>query len=90
MDELDPRKVVQVPLLASDQESGRDHSGRLADLLADPVNVAAPVLAVGVEAKLEEPRLDRGQQPAVRANLPAGKRGNRDADVRRVVEWADL
>ena len=88
MDELDPREVVEVPVLAGDEEPGRDHRGRLALLVADPVDVAAPVLAVRVEPQLEQARLDRGQQPAVGADLPAGKRGDRDADVRRVVEGA--
>src|SRR4051794_37787260 len=89
MNELTPREIIEVAVLAGDDETGWNDSWRLARLRAVAVNVTNLVGAVR-RFQRKQSTAERSQPPTVRADHPAGKRGHRDADQRRGVELVDL
>jgi hypothetical protein len=75
--ELHPRKLVEVPAWARDDEASRDHCRRFAFGLAVLVDVAREIWAVCVPLELEKARLDRGEQLAAWATKPSREWENR-------------
>ncbi len=88
VDKLDPGEIIQMALLARNEETGRHDGRRLALPLTVPMHIAAAVPPVKVEPQLEESGLERHQELAMGTDLPAGKRGHRHADIRRLIERA--
>ena len=86
VDEVDPREVVEVPVLAGDDEAGGDGGGQLAGIPAVLVDVPHPVGAVGVGLELELVAAQRSQTPTAGAEHPAGERGDGHADVGLLLE----
>jgi len=86
VDEVDPREVVEVPVLAGDNESGRNGCGQLAWVSAVLMNVPHPVGSIRIGFQLELVAAQGSQPPAARTQHPAGKRGDRDADVGLLLE----
>ena len=89
MHEIHPREIVEMPMLARHHEAGRKHEWRFA-LCRAVVDVASSVGSIRRLLWLKQPGTDRGQQPALRANHPAGKRGHGHADLPGLIEPVGL
>jgi len=54
VDELNPREIIQMAMIASHEETGGHNRGGLAHPWADSVNVSAAVSPIKIELQLEE------------------------------------
>ena len=89
MDEIYPREIIEMPVLARHHEAGRKHERGFA-LCRAVVNITSPVGSIRRLLWLEQTGANRGQQPALRANHPAGKWGYWHADLPRLIEPVGL
>jgi hypothetical protein len=86
MRERDPRKVVEVPVLAGDDEARWQRGGRRLRVLAVRVYVTVTVRTERVDLELEEARFDRGELAADGAEQPSREGSDRNADEPSSVE----
>src|SRR5262249_23711731 len=89
MDEIHPREIIEMSMLTRHHEARWQHQ-RGSALRCAVVDVTSPVGAVWKHLRLKQPGTDRGQQPALRANHPAGKRCDRHADLPGLIEPVGL
>ena len=87
VDEVVPRKIVQMAVPAGQQEAGRNRVGISGGLIAFRafavlVHESRPFRTKPVFLAFEEAEIVRGQEPAFDAAQPAGKRPDRYADIR--------
>src|SRR5208337_3305635 len=83
VDEVDPREVVEVPILAGNDETGRDGGRQLAGIPAVLVDVPHSVGSVGIGLELELVAAQGSQATTAGtgAEHPSWKRCDRHAYV---------